>query len=119
MLLIVDELESIGVTVLDQTIFIKNLMVPTGILGKYKPSEDQIQDVNYGFWRAKEMGKNLMLGQSVVIKDKMIMAVEAIEGTDRCIERGCKYGKKNVVVVKVAKPTQDKDLIFQLLALKH
>lgn len=117
MLLIVDELESIGVTVLDQTIFIKNLMVPTGILGKYKPSEDQIQDVNYGFWLAKEMGK-LDVGQSVVIKDKMIMAVEAIEGTDRCIERGCKYGKKNVVVVKVAKPTQDKRFDIPAFGLK-
>ncbi len=107
MMIIVDELANCGITVLDQTIFIKNLMVPTGILGKHKPTDEQIQDVNYGFWLAKEMGK-LDVGQSVVIKDKMIMAVEAIEGTDKCIERGCKYGKKGVVVVKVAKPTQDK-----------
>lgn len=107
MLLIVEELESMGIRVLDQTIFIKNLMVPTGILGKHKPTEEQIQDVHYGFWLAKEMGK-LDVGQSVVIKDKMIMAVEAIEGTDKCIERGCRYGKKGVVVVKVSKPTQDK-----------
>lgn len=117
MLLIVDELESFGITVLDQTIFIKNLMVPTGILGKYKPTEEQIQDVNYGFWLAKEMGK-LDVGQSVVIKDKMIMAVEAIEGTDRCIERGCRYGKKGVVVVKVSKPTQDKRFDIPAFGLK-
>lgn len=117
MLLIVDELESMGVTVLDQTIFIKNLMVPTGILGKHKPTEEQIQDVNYGFWLAKEMGK-LDVGQSVVIKDKMIMAVEAIEGTDKCIERGCKYGKKGVVAVKVSKPTQDKRFDIPAFGLK-
>ncbi len=117
MLLLVDELESMGITVLDQTIFIKNLMVPTGILGKYKPSEEQIQDVNYGFWLAKEMGK-LDVGQSVVIKDKMIMAVEAIEGTDRCIERGCKIGKKGSVVVKVSKPTQDKRFDIPAFGLK-
>ncbi len=107
MLAIVDQLESMGVTVLDQTIFIKNLMVPHGVLGKNKPTAEQIEDVDYGFWLAKEMGK-LDVGQSVVIKNKMIMAVEAIEGTDRCVERGCKIARgKNVTIVKVSKPTQD------------
>lgn len=106
MLRIVDELEAVGVMVLDQTIFIKNLMVPPGILGKHQPNEEEALDVNYGFWLAKEMGK-LDVGQSVIIKNKMIMAVEAIEGTDKCIERGCRYGKGGVVV-KVSKPTQDR-----------
>ena len=107
MLLAVKELEDIGVTVLDQTLFIKNLMIPTGVLGEIKPTEDQINDVQYGYSMAKEMGK-LDVGQSVVIKDKMVMAVEAIEGTDKCIERGGKISKKGGVVVKVAKPEQDK-----------
>ncbi len=107
MLKLVDLLEEMGITVLDQTIFIKNLMVPHGVLGIHKPNEEQIQDINYGFWLAKEMGK-LDVGQSVVIKDRMIMAVEAIEGTDSCIRRGGRYGRKDVVVVKVSKPTQDK-----------
>ena len=107
MLMIVDELQKIGVEVLDQTIFIKNLMIPAGVLGIHKPTEAQMNDVNYGFWLAKEMGK-LDVGQSVVIKDKMIMAVEAIEGTDVCIKRGAKLSKGNAVVVKVAKPKQDK-----------
>lgn len=117
MMLVVDELEALGVTVLDQTLFIKNLMIPTGVLGKHKPTEEQIQDVNYGFWLAKEMGK-LDVGQSVVIKGKMIMAVEAIEGTDKCIERGAKLGKKGSVVVKVAKPTQDKRFDIPAFGLK-
>ena len=107
MLLAVKELEAIGVTVLDQTLFIKNLMIPAGVLGDLKPTEAQINDVQYGYSMAKEMGK-LDVGQSVVIKDKMVMAVEAIEGTDRCIERGGKIAKKDGVVVKVAKPEQDK-----------
>ena len=107
MLLIVREFEKIGITVLDQTIFIKNLMIPAGVLGKHKPTKEQMEDVNYGFWLAKEMG-GVDVGQSVVIKDKMIMAVEAIEGTDVCIKRGAKLAKKNAVVVKVAKPKQDK-----------
>lgn len=107
MLTIVEELAKIGIDVLDQTIFIKNLMIPAGVLGRHKPTESQMDDVNYGFWLAKEMGK-LDVGQSVVIKDKMIMAVEAIEGTDVCIKRGAKLAKGNAVVVKVAKPKQDK-----------
>ncbi len=107
MLILVDQLEQMGITVLDQTIFIKNLMVPHGVLTTKKPTAEQIEDVDYGFWLAKEMGK-LDVGQSVVIKNKMIMAVEAIEGTDKCIERGCKIGqRKDVTIVKVAKPTQD------------
>jgi len=107
MLFLVAELEKIGVTVLDQTIFIKHLMASRGVLGKVQPTEAQLADVEYGYKIAKEMG-SLDIGQSVVIKDRMIMAIEAIEGTDKCIVRGCKLGKKDAVVVKVAKPKQDK-----------
>ena len=107
MLFLVEELKKLGITVLDQTIFIKNLMVPRGILGKIQPDEALLSDVEYGYKIAKEMGE-LDIGQSVVIKDRMIMAIEAIEGTDKCIKRGCKLGKKDAVIVKVAKPHQDK-----------
>ena len=107
MLLIVREFEKHNIAVLDQTIFIKNLMISSGVLGNYKPTEAQLEDVNYGFWLAKEMGR-LDVGQSVVIKDKMIMAVEALEGTDACIKRGAKLAKSGAVVVKVSKPKQDK-----------
>ena len=117
MLLIVKEFEKAGITVLDQTIFIKNLMIPSGVLGKIKPTEAQMEDVNYGFWLAKEMGK-IDVGQSVVIKDKMIMAVEAIEGTDMCIKRGSKLAKKNAVIVKVAKPSQDKRFDIPAIGLR-
>lgn len=117
MLMIVEELAKIGVEVLDQTIFIKNLMIPAGVLGKHKPTKEQMEDVNYGFWLAKEMGK-LDVGQSVVIKDKMIMAVEAIEGTDVCIKRGAKLAKKGAVIVKVAKPKQDKRFDIPAIGMK-
>ena len=117
MLMIVQELAKIGVEVLDQTIFIKNLMIPAGVLGKHKPTKEQMDDVNYGFWLAKEMGK-IDVGQSVVIKDKMIMAVEAIEGTDACIKRGSKLAKKGAVIVKVAKPKQDKRFDIPAIGMK-
>lgn len=117
MLLIVNEFEKHGISVLDQTIFIKNLMIPAGVLGKNKPTKEQMEDVNYGFWLAKEMGK-IDVGQSVVIKDKMAMAVEAIEGTDVCIKRGAKLAKKNAVVVKVSKPKQDKRFDIPAVGLR-
>lgn len=117
MLGLVRELENIGVTVLDQTIFIKNLMIPAGVLGKLKPTSDQIDDVNYGFGLAKEMGK-LDIGQSVVVKNKMIMAVEAIEGTDKCIARGAKLAKNAAAVIKVAKPSQDKRFDIPTVGLR-
>lgn len=117
MLMIIEELEKIGVTILDQTLFIKNLMIPSGVLGKLQPTPEQIEDVNYGYWLAKETGK-LDIGQSVVIKDKMIMAVEAIEGTDKCIKRGCKIAKRNSRIIKVAKPSQDKRFDIPAIGLK-
>lgn len=117
MLAIVKELEGIGVTVLDQTIFIKNLMIPAGVLGKMNPTAAQMEDVNYGFALAKEMGK-LDVGQSVVVKNKMIMAVEAIEGTDKCIIRGAKLSKNGASVIKVSKPSQDKRFDIPTVGLR-
>ena len=117
MLMIIDELEQIGVTVLDQTIFIKNLMIPSGVLGKIQPTKEQIDDVHYGYEIAKEIGK-LDIGQSVIVKDRMIMAVEAIEGTDKCIARGCKLAKNDACIVKVAKPKQDKRFDIPAIGLR-
>jgi len=117
MLTLVNELAQIGVTVLDQTIFIKNLMIPAGVLGKLNPTAAQMEDVNYGFGLAKEMGK-LDIGQSVVVKNKMIMAVEAIEGTDKCIIRGAKLAKKDASIIKVSKPSQDKRFDIPTVGLR-
>ncbi len=117
MLMIIEELENIGITVLDQTLFIKELMIPSGVLGSVQPNQVQIDDVNYGYWLAKETGK-LDIGQSVVIRDKMIMAVEAIEGTDKCIKRGGKLAKRRARIIKVAKPSQDKRFDIPAIGLK-
>ena len=118
MLKIVELLEDIGITILDQTIFIKNLMVQKGVLTANSPSKERMDDIDYGFKIAKQMG-GLDIGQSVVMKDRMIMAIEAIEGTDKCIKRGCKLAKKkNATVVKVSKPAQDKRFDIPTVGLK-
>lgn len=83
------------------------LLVKHGFLTKRKPSSAQWKDIYFGWELAKEMGR-LDIGQSVMVKDTAIIAVEAIEGTDNCIRRAgdlCRKG--GFTVVKVAKPHQD------------
>ena len=93
-------------------------MVQKGVMTKRKPTEEQVIDIEYGYKTAKQMGQ-LDIGQSVVMKDRMILAVEAIEGTDRCIKRGAKLArKKGAVVVKVAKPKQDKRFDITAVGIK-
>lgn len=106
MLAVIEELEKEGIYVLDQSIFLKELLAPKGVIGNIKPTQTQLNDIEYGFEIAKHIGK-IDIGQTVVVQNKMVLAIEAIEGTDRAIQRGCKLGKKGSVVVKVSKPNQD------------
>ena len=84
---------------------IQPLLPAPGILTKRQPTEAELADMDFGFAMAKEIGR-LDIGQTVVVKDRALMAVEAIEGTDACILRGGTLGK-GVVVAKTAKPAQD------------
>lgn len=87
--------------------FCPNLLAKHGFLTRRKPTASQWKDIRFGWELAKEMGR-LDVGQSVVVKDAAVIAVEAIEGTDRCIRRAgelCRSG--GFTVVKVAKPHQD------------
>ena len=76
------------------------------IFTKRRPTENEMLDVAFGFKAAKAIG-GMDLGQTVVIKDQAVMAVEAIEGTDACIKRGGMLARGGAVVVKTAKPDQD------------
>ncbi len=83
------------------------LLVNKGILTRRRPSEAEMKDVEFGWMLAKEMGR-LDVGQSVAVKELAALAVEAIEGTDRCIERAGQFCKSGGwTLVKVAKPQQD------------
>ena len=102
----VGELAKSGIQVADQTVLIRQLMPSAGTLTKREPSTAELEDIKFGFNIAKELGR-LDIGQSVVVKNRAVMALEAIEGTDECILRGGKLAKGGAVVVKVAKPNQD------------
>ncbi len=106
MLALVDELEKEGIHVPDQTIYLQPLMPDVQNFTKRKPTEEEWADIRFGFWMAKQMG-GMDIGQTVVVAKKAVMAVEAIEGTDECILRGCALARTGGVVVKTAKPNQD------------
>jgi DUF1009 family protein len=83
------------------------LLVTRGILTRRRPTAAEQADIAFGWHLAKEMGR-LDVGQSVAVKERAALAVEAIEGTDRCIERAGQYCKAGGwTLVKVAKPQQD------------
>ncbi|MCS7215757.1 MAG: LpxI family protein, partial [Thermodesulfovibrio sp.] len=85
--------------------FCPELLTPEGVLTKRKPTTDDWKDIDYGFEIAKEIGK-LDIGQTVVVKERSVIAVEAIEGTDETILRAGRFVRDSIVV-KVSKPQQD------------
>lgn len=96
-----------GITMLPATNLVPELLVKDGLLTSKTISTQQWRDISYGWHLAKEMGR-LDIGQSVAVKGRAVLAVEAIEGTDECIRRAgqlCPAG--GFTVVKVAKPNQD------------
>ena len=103
---ITKELAGEGIEIIDTTKFSPHLLTPDGCLTKKKPDEEQWKDIEFGWKIAREIGK-LDIGQTVVIKGKAVMAIEAIEGTDEAILRGGKWAGDGAVVVKVSKPQQD------------
>jgi DUF1009 family protein len=101
LLAITKELEKEGITLLNTTDFSSGLLTPEGVLTRLSPSKEEWRDIAFGWQIAKQIGR-LDVGQTVVVKDKAVMAVEAIEGTDEAIKRGGKLAGEGAVVVKVS-----------------
>ena len=109
-----DGLEEEGITILESTFGLSNILVPEGVLTRRHPSSKERQDVSCGWNVAKEIGR-MDIGQCVVVKDRVIVAIEAVEGTDDTIRRGGQLARRGAVVVKCCKPQQD--LRFDLPAV--
>jgi len=103
---IAEELEGEGIRILKSTLFLSQIIPREGVLTRREPTTEQWEDVRFGFGVAKEAGR-LGIGQTVVVKKRVILAIEAVEGTDAAIRRGGDLGKEGFVVVKVSKPGQD------------
>ncbi|RKU31320.1 DUF1009 domain-containing protein [Candidatus Poribacteria bacterium] len=95
-----------GFSILNQDYYLTHLLPEPGILTKRKPTTPQWEDINLGMNIARGVA-NLEIGQTVVIKNQIVLAVEAIEGTDHTICRGGELGGKGVTVVKAASKEHD------------
>lgn len=100
-----------GLEVLDQTQYLRDLFPSEQIFTKRKPTKDEWKEISYGLKIAKSIAAE-DIGQTAVVSNKSIYAIEAIEGTDKCIKRAKKLKtfwdkNKDIFICKVAKPNQD------------
>lgn len=103
---VAEKLKSNGLELLDSTILFQDYLAPPGTFTEREPNPSEMADIHFGQKIAKTMG-GLDIGQTVVVKDLSIVAIEAMEGTDRCIRRGGRIVREGAVVVKMSKPQQD------------
>lgn len=103
---VADLLEAEGVRVRSQAELVPELVAPEGALGARAPTPEELADVAFGWPLAKQVGA-LDIGQTIVVRDRAVLAVEAIEGTDEAILRGGRLGGPGACVVKVMRPDQD------------
>jgi DUF1009 family protein len=103
---VADELNKVGVELLPATTYLEDSLATQGLIAGPKPKKRCIQDILFGFEIAKEVSR-LDIGQTVVVRNGTVLAVEAFEGTNEAIRRGAALARNDSVVVKVSKPNQD------------
>jgi UDP-2,3-diacylglucosamine hydrolase len=103
---VADELARAGITIEASTLFLDNLLAAPGRLSRRAPSPAEHQDIALGLQAARELGR-LDIGQCAVVRRQVVVALEAVEGTDAAIRRGGALAGPGAVVVKVSKPHQD------------
>ena len=103
---VADELARANVALLPATTFLGDCVAIAGLIAGPKLTRREQDDVAYGFEIAKAISR-LDIGQTVVVKNGTVLAVEAFEGTNETLKRGAMLGRKNAIMVKVAKPNQD------------
>lgn len=103
---VANELAKDGIELIDSTYFIQDHLAQEGVLTTRKPNEVEQGNIEYGLHIANEIAR-LDLGQTIVVRAKACVAIEAMEGTDVTIQRAGTLAKGKLTVVKVAKPNQD------------
>lgn len=103
---VADELKSLGIELMPASTFMESHMPEAGLLSERAPTKTEQQDIELGLKVARTTS-NLDIGQTVVIKQGTILAVEAFEGTDKTIERAGRLGGPGTVIVKLAKQGHD------------
>ena len=103
---VADALERDGIRLISSVELLKDQMADEGVMAGRKPTALEATAIDYGLRVANELGR-LDLGQTVVVKDHAVVALEAMEGTDEAIERAARIAGPGIIVVKLAKPRQD------------
>ena len=103
---VADELAKDGIELIDSTFFIQDQLAQEGVLTRRQPDKTEQENIEYGLKIANEIAR-LDLGQTIVVRAKACVAIEAMEGTDAVIRRAGELAKGKLTVVKVAKPNQD------------
>lgn len=103
---VLDHFQNAGLTILKQDLFLTHLLPKPGVLTKRKPNNSQWEDIKVGIKTARQIA-NIGIGQTVAIKKQIIIAIEAIEGTDKTIERAGILAGKGIVVAKASAENHD------------
>ena len=104
---ILEEFNRIGIEILPQDRYLSDMFVERGLLTDRNPEQGELEDAAFGMEYAKKFA-TMEIGQTVVVKNKTILAIEAVEGTDETIRRGGSYGREGTVVCKAARINQDR-----------
>ena len=100
------ELESEGFEVVQAALLVPGLAAPEGVLTRRQPTLAEWENICYGWPLARAIGR-MDIGQCIVVRKTMVMAVECLEGTDAALRRGAALGGKGCVAIKILKPGQD------------
>lgn len=112
-----DFLRKFGIEIIDPTPYLRDLLPEKGVITKRPPTESEAEDITYARQVAGELAR-LDIGQAVAVKSKAVLALEAMEGTDRVIARAGELSQKGFVVVKAARPDQDMRFDVPLVGLE-
>jgi UDP-2,3-diacylglucosamine hydrolase len=103
---IAEELKKIDIDMLPATTFLEKSLAISGLIAGPRLSRREEEDIEFGWPIAKEISR-LDIGQTIVVKNGTILAVEAFEGTNEAIRRGGTLGRESAIMIKVSKPNQD------------
>ena len=103
---VIKEIEKEGFNVLDQKELLGEVFPGKGVLTERKPTIKEMENINFGISIAKKLA-DMEIGQTIVVKNKTVISVEAIEGTDKALERGCELSREKCIAVKVSRTNQD------------
>ncbi|MEO6393175.1 MAG: UDP-2,3-diacylglucosamine diphosphatase LpxI [Pyrinomonadaceae bacterium] len=103
---VANELAKDGIELIDSTFFIPDQLAVEGVMSRRKPDARELKDIEYGLEVAGEIAR-LDLGQTIVVRARACVAIEAMEGTDATVKRAGELARGKLTVVKLAKPDQD------------